>query len=88
MLGYEKLPQQWKASIEKYPNTKYSHTSYTYSYLINSSLKRAEKAIMQSGGRVEGDTYIINPQPVCQPKTLEQYGHDPVPNPDYEYKPM
>jgi hypothetical protein len=83
MLGYEKLPKAWKDSIEKYPNNKYSHTNYTYSYLINSSLKRAERAILQSGGRIEGDTYIIKRQPVCQPKTLEQYGQDPIPNPDF-----
>ena len=61
-------------TIEKYPNNKYSHTNYTYTDLINSSFKRAEKAILQSGGRLKGDTYIIKPQPVRQPKTLEQYG--------------
>ncbi len=82
MLGYEKLPAQWKTSIEKYPNSKYSHTTYTYNDLINSSLKRAEKAILQSGGKIDGDTYIIKRQSIRQPKTLEQYGFDPVPNPD------
>jgi hypothetical protein len=82
MLGYEKLPKEWKVSSEKYPANKYSHTNYTYTDLINSSFKRAEKAILQSGGRIEGDTYIIKKQPVCQPKILEQYGFDPVPNPD------
>jgi ADP-ribosylglycohydrolase len=88
MLGYEKLPKAWKDSIEKYPNNKYSHTNYTYTDLINSSFKRAEKAILQSGGRLEGDTYIIKSQPVCQPKMLEQYGRDPVPNPDFKCKPI
>jgi hypothetical protein len=81
MLGYEKLPKAWKVSIEKYPNNKYSN--YTYTDLIDSSFKRAEKAILQSGGRLKGDTYIIKTQPVCQPKTLEQYGQDAVPNPDF-----
>ena len=84
MLGYDKLPKEWKDSIEKYPNNKYSHTNYTYTNLINSSFKRAEKTILQSGGRLEGNTYIIKTQPVCQPKILEQYGQDPVPNPDFK----
>jgi hypothetical protein len=82
MLGYDILPQQWKDSISRYPDKKYSHTNYTYTDLINSSLKRAEKAILQSGGQLEKDIYIIKHQPICQPKTLEQYGADPVPNPD------
>jgi len=84
MLGYDKLPQQWKDSIEKYPNNKYSHTTYTYTDLINSSFKRAEKAILQTAGRLDGDTYTIKAQPVCPPKTMEQYGKDPVPNPDFK----
>jgi len=84
MLGYEKLPEQWKNDIEKYPNNKYSHTDYTYTDLINSSFKRAEMAIIHAGGRLDGDTYIIKAQPVCQPKMLEQYGSDPVPNPDFK----
>ncbi len=83
MLGYEKLPQEWKDDIEKYPNNRYSHTSYTYTDLINSSFKRAEKAILQTGGALSGDTYVIKREPVRQPKMLEQYGQDPVANPDY-----
>ncbi len=83
MIGYEKLPEQWKKSAEQYPNNKYSHTSYTYTDLLNSSFRRAEKAIIQAGGRLDGDTYIIKAQPICQPKMLEQYGQDPIPNPDY-----
>ncbi|MGD0597711.1 MAG: ADP-ribosylglycohydrolase family protein [Sedimentisphaerales bacterium] len=88
MLGYEKLPKAWKDSIEKYPLNKYSHTNYTFTNLINSSFKRAEKAILQSGGRLENNDYIIKQEPVCRPKTLEQYGQDPVPNPDFERNPM
>jgi ADP-ribosylglycohydrolase len=84
MLGYEKLPKAWKNSIEKYPNNKYSHTNYTFADLINSSFKRAEKTILQSGGRLEADTYIIKAQPVFQPKILEQFGQDPVHNPDFD----
>jgi ADP-ribosylglycohydrolase len=84
MLGYDKLPQQWKDSISKHTDKKYSHTNYTFADLINSSFKRAEKAILQSGGRIEADTYIIKAQPVCQPKMLELYGADPVPNPDFD----
>jgi hypothetical protein len=83
MLGYEKLPKEWKDDIEKYPNNKYSHTKYTYTDLINSSYKRAEKAILQTGGRLEGDTYTIKTQPVHQTKMLEQFGKDPVANPDF-----
>jgi len=83
MLGYAKLPQQWKDDIEKYPNNRYSHTNYTYTDLINSSLRRAERAILQTGGELSGDSYIIKSQPVRQPKMLEQYGRDPVANPDY-----
>ncbi len=97
MLGYDKLPKQWKDSIEKYPNNKYSHTNYTYTDLINSSLKRAEKAILQSEGRLKGppfgevspnadNSYVIKTQPIRQPEILEQYGHDPIPNPDFECK--
>jgi len=84
MLGYEKLPQQWKDSISRHTDKKYSHTKYTYTDLINSSFSRAEKAILQSGGRLKGDTYIIKSQTVRQPKMLEQYGADPIPNPDYK----
>jgi hypothetical protein len=88
MLGYEKLPKQWKESIEKYLNTKYSHTDYTFTALINSSFKRAEKAILQTGGRLKGDMYIIKTQSVCPPEIIEQYGQDPVPNTDVKCKPI
>jgi hypothetical protein len=84
MLGYEKLPKAWKDSIKKYPKNKYSHTNYTFADLINSSFKRAEKTILQSGGRLEGNIYTIRKQPVCQPKILEQFGQDPIPNPDFK----
>ncbi len=83
MLGYEKLPQQWKQSIEKYPDNKYSHTNYTFNDLVESSFRRAEKAILQTGGRLEDDTYIIKRQRVCQPEMFEKYGNDPIANPDY-----
>ena len=83
MLGWEKLPAQWKKDIEKCPDNKYSHTNYTYTDLVNSSLRRAEKAIVQMGGRREGDTFIIKKQTIHQPKMWEQYGSDAVQNPDF-----
>ena len=84
VIGYDKLPQKWRSSIESNANGKYQSSSYTWNTLIETSMKRAEKTILQNGGEKVGDKYVIQIQSPVQPKMIEQHGIDPKPNPHYQ----
>jgi hypothetical protein len=78
MLGYKALPAAWKASIEKYPDRKYSYTNYTYADLVNTSIKLAQQGIKQAGGRFKDGIHTLAFAPPEPPALWEKYGQDPV----------
>ena len=72
MLGYERIPETWRAGIPALADTKFEFTSYSYNEIVRSTLSRAEKVILAAGGTVGPDAVVI---PVQAPKAppLEQW---------------
>jgi hypothetical protein len=72
MLGYEKIPEKWKAGIPGLADTKFEFTQYSFNEVVASTLARAEKVIVAAGGEVTPDAVVI---PVQTPKAppLEQW---------------
>ena len=72
MLGYERIPEQWKAGIPALADTKFEFTRYSFNEIVKSTLTRAEKIIVAAGGTVGPGEVVI---PVQSPKAppLEQW---------------
>jgi hypothetical protein len=72
MLGYGRIPERWKAGIPSLADTKFEFTSYSFNEIVASTLRRAEKIIVDAGGTVGPEGVVI---PVQSPKAppLEQW---------------
>jgi len=72
MLGYGRIPERWKAGIPSLADTKFEFTSYSFNEIVASTLRRAEKIIVDAGGTVGPEEVVI---PVQSPKAppLEQW---------------
>ena len=72
MLGYQRIPEKWKAGIPGLADTKFEFTSYSFNGIVASTLKRAEQIIVAAGGTVGPDEVVV---PVQTPKAppLEQW---------------
>ena len=72
MLGYERIPEKWRAGIPALADTKFEFTRYSFNEIVASTLKRAQKVIAAAGGTVGPDEVVI---PVQAPKAppLEQW---------------
>ena len=72
MLGYERIPERWKAGIPALADTKFEFTRYSFNEIVRSTLARAEKNILAAGGAVGPDDVVIPVQPAKAPP-LEQW---------------
>lgn len=72
MLGYERIPERWKAGIPALADTKFEFTRYSFNEIVASTLKRAEAVILEAGGKVTPSEVLV---PVQAPKAppLEQW---------------
>lgn len=52
VLGYDKLPADWRAELEKVSGSKFAYTNYSFDSICASTLKRAEANILEAGGKV------------------------------------
>jgi len=75
MLGYDRIPEKWKAGIPGLADTKFEFTRYSFEGIVASTLARAEKVIVAAGGEVTPTEVVI---PVQAPKAppLEQWDSD------------
>jgi hypothetical protein len=72
MLGYEKIPEIWKAGIPAIADTRFAFTQYSFNEIVASTLARAQKVIASAGGRVTAtDAFIPEQEPKAPP--LEQW---------------
>ena len=73
MLGYERIPEKWKAGIPSLADTKFEFTQYSFNGIVSSTLARAEKIIVAAGG--DGRPRVEVVIPVQSPKAppLEQW---------------
>ena len=72
MLGYEKIPDEWKAGIPALAGKKFSYTDYSFDDIVASTVTRAEAVVRQAGGKVS-ETEIVVPRQSPQPPRLEQW---------------
>lgn len=67
MLGYERIPEQWKSGIPAIADKKFNYTDFTFREIVASTEKRALALIQATGGKVAGNTITVA---VEQPKAL------------------
>ena len=72
MLGYERIPDEWKSGIPAISTRKFAFTTYSFNDIVGSTLRRAEMVVARAGGRVDGDTLVI-PAQSPSPPALEQW---------------
>jgi ADP-ribosylglycohydrolase/Carbohydrate esterase 2 N-terminal len=72
MLGYDKIPEVWKAGIPALADTRFAFTQYSFNEIVASTMARAQKVIASVGGRVTAtDAFIPAQEPKAQ--ALEQW---------------
>ena len=76
MLGYDKIPDEWKSGIAKLADTKFSYTQYSFNGITASTMKRALSVIERAGGTVS-DTEVTIPAQEPKAPPLEQWVVDP-----------
>jgi hypothetical protein len=76
MLGYDRIPDIWKAGIPALAGVKYRFTDYSFNEITHSTLQRAFKVIEGAGGRVTPTEVVIPPQSPAAP-ALERWEVDP-----------
>lgn len=72
MLGYEGIPERWKAGVPALADTPFEFTRYSFNGIVASTLARAEKVVVAAGGRVTPTEVVIPLQTAVAPP-LEQW---------------
>jgi hypothetical protein len=65
VLGYEHIPDVWKAGIPAIADRRFSFTDYTFHSIVDSTFQRAIELAEANHGRIESDTLQV---PVQSPK--------------------
>jgi hypothetical protein len=66
MLGYKRIPDQWKSGIPAIADTKFRYTDFTFRTIVDSTEKRAVALVQKNGGKFENGTLMVrlqNPEP-------------------------
>jgi len=72
MLGYSKIPDEWKSGIAAIADKKFDYTNYSFNTITESTVKRALQVIKMAGGKVTDAEVIVPPQEP-KPWKLEQW---------------
>ena len=62
VLGYNRIPVEWKAGISAIEDKKFSYTDFTFKTIVESTYQRTIALAKRHGGRVEGDNLIVKVQ--------------------------
>ena len=62
MLGYRRIPDEWKSGIPSISGEKFRYTDFTFGTIVDSTEKRAIALVKRTGGRVEGGNLVIKTQ--------------------------
>jgi hypothetical protein len=72
MIGYDRIPEEWKSGIAALADKKFDYTNYSFNSICESTVRRALKVIEMAGGRVtEAEVSIPDQEP--KPWKLEQW---------------
>jgi len=79
MLGYKRIPDEWKSGIAAIEDKKFSYTDFTFKTIVESTYERALALVKQNGGEVKGDALVVKVQKPVAAKleVWDNYG-DPV----------
>ncbi len=70
MMGYKRIPNEWKGGIPKIADEKFRYTDFTFKTIVASTEKRALDLVKKNGGAVNGDTVTVKTQ-AYRPAKLE-----------------
>ena len=76
MLGYKRIPENWKSGIPAIADKKFNYTDFNFHEIVDSTEKRTLALVRSTGGTVTGDTVEIavqKPKPV-EVKLWDDYG--------------
>jgi hypothetical protein len=62
VLGYRRIPDDWKSGIAAIADQKFRFTDYSFRSIVDSTQKRALALVVREGGRLEGDELIVKTQ--------------------------
>ncbi|MDZ4802443.1 MAG: ADP-ribosylglycohydrolase family protein [Bryobacteraceae bacterium] len=62
MVGYKRIPEEWKGGIPKIANEKFRYTDFTFRTIVDSTQKRAVELVKKTGGSLNGETLTIRTQ--------------------------
>ena len=68
MLGYKRIPDEWKSGIPAIAGQKFRYTEFTFESIVESTLKRAVSLAESTGGKRSGDALAIAVQAAKPPK--------------------
>lgn len=76
VLGYKRIPEEWRSGIPAIAGKKFAYTDFTFHSIVASNEKRAIALVQKTGGRVEGDKLIVRTQVPKAPKleVWDDYG--------------
>ena len=72
MLGYQAIPERWRAGLPAIADRKFAYTDYSFNGIVASTLARAAKVIEGAGGTVSA-TEVGVPIQRPRPPKLEQW---------------
>jgi hypothetical protein len=68
MLGYKRIPDEWKSGIPAIAGEKFRYTDFSFKTIVDSTEKRALDLIRQTGGRADGEKISVKLQTPKAPK--------------------
>ena len=76
MMGYKRIPEQWKRGIPPIAEEKFAYTNFSFRTIVESTEKRAIALAQRNGGELRGDTLVIKTQaPQAPPLEIwDDYG--------------
>ena len=72
MIGYSRIPDEWKAGVTGIADKKFDYTNYSFNSITESTIRRALKVIEMAGGKVT-DAEVIIPHQEPRAWKLEQW---------------
>jgi hypothetical protein len=72
MLGYQKIPEVWRAGIPALADRKFAYTRYSLNEIVASTIRRAEQVVLGAGGKVTPEGIEVPRQEPVAAK-LEQW---------------
>jgi len=62
MIGYKRIPEEWKSGIPKLADEKFNYTEFTFHTIVDSTQKRAVELVKRNGGSLNGNNLTIRTQ--------------------------